>query len=282
MSRNIVPSRLIARIRSEAVDTAGPFLRTARHGRRCHSSCGANQVRKARTTYTNYIHSSCSGTSSSRASKPFYRGRLSLEAILLPPTAASAALEQPRAEQATLTDAEGSSDGSSPVPAVVEQRLQIGYVLPNGEAVASPPITTLPVTSTADTSGSAASTDRQSLTWSATHLLPVTETMVRDMASRNAALSMTFTTANRTTTTKTVESAPAAPTASAGKPAKPAKGSPMPEEAPWQADQQHVAAMDLAQLLVGDTDIVCTWPQKGLQMPVQLQAYNSIQIRVQV
>ena len=177
----------------------------------------------------------------------------------------------------TLYVAEGLQDNNSvsTPPLTVEQRLQLSYMLPGGEAVTSPAITT-----TAD-ADSADSNDTQTLKWSSTHVLNITDTVVHDVASSNAALAVTIIAASRSIA-KTAEPAAAAAPPVAGKPAKSGKAGTVLEEAPWQADQQHIAAIDLAPLLVGDTDVVCTWPKKGLAMPSQLQAYSSMRIQLQV
>ena len=182
--------------------------------------------------------------------------------------------------QTVLADtAEGGNSTSA--AATVEQRLQVSYVLPTGEAVSSPQIIGTPSSTTdeAAVAESAATPDKQSLKWSSSHLLSVTETVVRNLASSSAAFAMTFTAASRTAT-RTAEAATLLPPMAA----KPAKGikSAVTDEVPWQADQQHVLAVDLAPLLVGDTALVCVFPQKGLAMPVQLRAYSTIQIRVEV
>lgn len=181
---------------------------------------------------------------------------------------------------AALDVAEGLQDNNSvsTPPLTIEQRLQLSYMLPGGEAVTSPAITTTADAAAAD---SADSNDTQTLKWSSTHSLNVTDTVVHDMASSNAALAVTIIAASRSIA-KTAEPAAAAAPPVAGKPAKPGKAGTVLEEAPWQADQQHIAAIDLAPLLVGDTDVVCTWPKKGLAMPSQLQAYSSMRIHLQV
>ncbi len=182
--------------------------------------------------------------------------------------------------QAVLADiAEGGNSRSA--ASTVEQRLQVSYVLPNGEAVSSPQIISTPSTATdeAAAADTAATLDKQSLKWSSSHLLPVTETIVRNLANSNAAFAMTFTAASRTVI-KTAEAATLLPP-TAAKPVKAVKGA-VTDEVPWQADQQHVLAVDLAPLLVGDTALVCALPQKGLTMPVQLQAYSTVQIHVEV
>lgn len=181
--------------------------------------------------------------------------------------------------QAVLADnAEGGNSRSA--AATVEQRLQVSYVLPTGEAVSSPQITSTPSSTTdeAAVAEAAATPDKQSLKWSFSHLLAVTEAIVCNLASSNAAFAMTFAAASRTVT-KTAEAV--TPPPAAAKPAKAIKGV-VTDEVPWQADQQHVLAVDLAPLLVGDTALVCALPQKGLAMPVQLQAYSTVQVHVEV
>lgn len=182
--------------------------------------------------------------------------------------------------QAVLADtAEGGSSRSA--ASTVEQRLQVSYVLPTGEAVSSPQISSTPSSTTDEAAAaeSAATPDKQILKWSSSHLLAVTETIVRNLASSNAAFAMTFTAASRTAI-QTAEAATLLPP-TAAKPAKAIKGA-VTDEVPWQADQQHVLAVDLAPLLVGDTALVCGLPQKGLAMPVQLQSYSTVQIHVEV
>ena len=181
--------------------------------------------------------------------------------------------------QAVLADtAEGGNSRSA--AATVEQRLQVSYVLPTGEAVSSPQIISTPSSTTdeAAVAESASTPDKQSLKWSSSHLLAVTEAIVRNLASSNAAFAMTFTAASRTVT-KTAKAV--TPPPGAAKPAKAIKGV-VADGVPWQADQQHVLAVDLAPLLAGDTALVCALPQKGLAMPVQLQAYSTLQIHVEV
>ena len=73
------------------------------------------------------------------------------------------------------------------------------------------------------------------------------------------------------------------PAAPASKPATPAAKVPAaPEEVPWQGEQQLVVPLDLAPLLVGQTDVVLSLPLKGLSMPLQLQAFSSLSISLQV
>lgn len=202
-----------------------------------------------------------------------------------PPSIASAAVEHDALQEQAAVAGGGGEVGSTTsiaAPDTIEQRLQVSYVLPTAESVTSPQITTTPSTSTPETAAAEAAPplDKQTLKWASTHLLPVTEAMVRSMASSNAALPITFTAASRTMA-MTAE-APAAPPPVAGKSAKPVKAGTVAEEVPWQADQQHVAALDLAPLLVGDTSVSCTWPQKGLAMPVQLQAYSTVRVCIEV
>ena len=207
--------------------------------------------------------------------------RVSFEAVLQCTQVVPAAVDTcEQTGQTVLADtAEGGNSTSA--AATVEQRLQVSYVLPTGEAVSSPQIIGTPSSTTdeAAVAESAATPDKQSLNWSSSHLLSVTETVVRNLASSTAAFAMTFTAASRTAT-RTAEAATLLPPTAA----KPAKGikSAVTDEVPWQADQQHVLAVDLAPLLVGDTALVCVFPQKGLAMPVQLQAYSTIQIRIEV
>ncbi len=205
---------------------------------------------------------------------------MSFEAVLQREQAVPAAADTcDQTSQAVLADtAEG--DNSRSAAATVEQRLQVSYVLPTGEVVSSPQIISTPSSTTdeAAVADSAATPDKQSLKWSSSHLLPVTETIVRNLANSNAAFAMTFTAASRTAI-KIAEAVTPPPVVA--KPAKAIKGA-VTDEVPWQADQQHVLAVDLAPLLVGDTALVCALPQKGLAMPVQLQAYSTLQIHVEV
>lgn len=205
---------------------------------------------------------------------------MSFEAVLQREQAVPAAADtSEQTGQAVLADtAEGGNSRSA--AATVEQRLQVSYVLPTGEAVSSPQIISTPSSTTdeAAVAESASTPDKQSLKWSSSHLLAVTEAIVRNLASSNAAFAMTFTAASRTVT-KTAKAV--TPPPGAAKPAKAIKGV-VADEVPWQADQQHVLAVDLAPLLVGDTALVCVLPQKGLAMPVQLQPYSTLQIRVEV
>lgn len=108
-----------------------------------------------------------------------------------------------------------------------------------------------------------------------------TETLVRTIASSNAALPILFSASSRPITTA-ADAASAAPPPAGAKPAKPGKAPTAPEEIPWQPDQLCTLPVDLAAILVGDTELVCTWPQKGLALPPQLQAYGKIQLRIQV
>lgn len=208
--------------------------------------------------------------------------------MLQPPSIASAAIDPDAStEQAALADGsrEVGSNTSIAAPATLEQRLQVSYVLPTAESVTSPQITTTPSTSTPETAVAEAAPPlgKQTLKWASTHLLPVTEAMVHSMTSSNAALPITFTAASRTMAISTISTeAPAAPAPVAAKSAKPVKAGTVTEELPWQADQQHVAAVDLAPLLVGDTSVSCTWPQKGLAMPLQLQAYSTVRVCIEV
>jgi len=205
---------------------------------------------------------------------------VSLEAVLQCEQAVPAVADTvDQTGQAVLAEiAEGGNSRSA--ASTVEQRLQVSYVLPTGEAVSSPQIISTPSTTTDEAAAaeSAATPDKQSLKWSSSHPLAVTEAIVRNLASSNAAFAMTFTAASRTVT-KTAEAV--TPPPAAAKPAKAIKGV-VTDEVPWQADQQHVLAVDLAPLLVGDTALVCALPQKGLAMPLQLQAYSTVQIHVEV
>lgn len=206
---------------------------------------------------------------------------MSLEAVLQCEQAVPAVADTvDQTGQAVLAEIAESGNSRS-AASTVEQRLQVSYVLPTGEAVSSPQIISTPSTTTDEAAAaeSAATPDKQSLKWSSSHLLPVTETVVRNLASSNAAFAITFTAASRTAI-KTAEAATLLPP-TAAKPAKAFKGA-VTDEGSWQADQQHVLAVDLAPLLVGDTALVCALPQKGLTMPVQLQAYSTVQIHVEV
>ncbi len=206
--------------------------------------------------------------------------RVSFEAVLQREQAVPAAADTPEqtGQPVSADDAEG--DNSRSAAATVEQRLQVAYILPTGEAVSSPQIISTPSSTTdvAAVAESAATPDKQSLKWSSSHLLSVTEAIVRSLASSNAAFAMTFIAASRTAI-KTAEAV--TPSLAAAKPAKAIKGV-LTDEVPWQADQQHVVAVDLAPLLVGDTALICALPQKGLAMPVQLQAYSQVQIHIEV
>ncbi|DBA67916.1 TPA: hypothetical protein ACH3X2_014119 [Trebouxia sp. C0005] len=207
--------------------------------------------------------------------------RLSFEAVLqCTQVVSAAAVTSEQTGQTVLADtAEGGNSTSAAT--TVEQRLQVSYMLPTGEAVSSPQLFSTPSSTTDEAAvvESAATPDKQSLKWSSSHVLSVTDTIVCNLASSNAAFAMTFIAASRTVT-KTAEAATLLPP-TAAKPAKGIKGA-VTDEVPWQADQQHIVAVDLAPLLVGDTALVCVLPQKGLAMPVQLQAYSTVQIHVEV
>lgn len=162
----------------------------------------------------------------------------------------------------------------------LEHKLAVSYTLPNGEDVALPPVL----------SASAAVANTQApaeapcqLQYNAAHVFSVDEALVRSMAVSNAAMPLTLAYASRTTAAPDrVSPTPAANAASAGKAAKPAKAAAVPEEVPWMAAQQYIAPFDLAPLLVGQTEVQLKLPQKGLPMPVQLQAFSSVVVRLQV
>lgn len=176
---------------------------------------------------------------------------------------------------AVAADVDSPTEASS----LIEHRLQLSYNLLNGEAVSSGP-----VVSTADPAGAnaAVAAITPPLCWSATQQLAVNEALVHAAASSNAAFPVLFTSASRIVSEVPPPDAAAAASAAAAKPAKPGKAAAVPEEVPWQPDQQCTLPIDLAALLIGDTDLVSEWPQKGLALPPQLQAYSRIKLRVQV
>lgn len=121
------------------------------------------------------------------------------------------------------------------------------------------------------------------LSCSSTQQLNSTETLVRTIASSNAALPILFSASTRpVASAAATDAASAAPPSAGAKPAKPGKAPPAPEDTPWQPDQLCTLPVDLAAILIGDSELVCTWPQKGLALPPQLQAYGKIQLRIQV
>ena len=207
-----------------------------------------------------------------------YCCRVSLEATLLSCDAAHVVTQADRqAEKVEDATAAATAAVDSPAEAssLTEHRLQLSYSLLNGEAISSGPI----MSTGGSAAASAAVTDVTSpLCWSATHQLAVNEALLHAAASSHAAFPIMLTVASR----NVAKVPPAAASAIAAKPAKPGKAAAAPEEAPWQPDQQCTLPIDLAALLVGDTDLVSEWPQKGLALPPQLQAYSRIKFCVQV
>ena len=220
-----------------------------------------------------------------------------MEATLLPCGLSQTGKQVERqAEKSEDPVAAVAADVDSPTEAssLIEHRLQLSYNLLNGEAVSSGP-----VVSTADPAGAnaAVAAITPPLCWSATQQLAVNEALVHAAASSNAAFPVLFTSASRIVSevpppdaaaaasaaaAKPAKPGKAAASAAAAKPAKPGKAAAVPEEVPWQPDQQCTLPIDLAALLIGDTDLVSEWPQKGLALPPQLQAYSRIKLRVQV
>ena len=167
---------------------------------------------------------------------------------------------------------------SAEAPAALEHKLQLSYTL-NDEVV-----TLSASKSTADAifADAAAVSAGLILNCSSIQQFNSTETLVRTIASSNAALPILFSASSRPSASATATDAASAMPPSAGaKPAKPGKA-PAPEDIPWQPDQLCTLPVDLAAILVGDTELVCTWPLKGLALPSQLQAYGKIQLHIQV
>lgn len=164
----------------------------------------------------------------------------------------------------------------------LEHKLEITYTLPNGEAVLSPPISSvnLELPDTQETSAAAS----QKLQWEAAHPLCVDEALIHSMAAANAAMPLTLSYSSRVAAAVDRSSpAPAASAAPAGKAVKPAKtAAAVPEEVPWQTAQQRILPFDLAALLVGQTEVALTLPKKDLPMPAHLQAFSSITFKLQV
>lgn len=185
------------------------------------------------------------------------------------------------AEQVQTPDTAVAADlhSSTRAPTPLEHKLQLSYTL-NEEVV-----TLSAIKSTADAVSANAATVGANLILSccSTQQLNSTETLVRTIASSHAALPILFSASSRpTASASATDTASAAPPAAGVKSAKPGKARPAPEEIPWQPDQLCTLPVDLAAILVGDTEQVCTWPQKGLALPPQLQAYGWIQLRIQV
>lgn len=180
----------------------------------------------------------------------------------------------PNSIKGVAADANSSTDPSAPL----EHRLQLSYTLHEN----------LVTLSAASSAADAASADagargtKLTLTCSSTQQLTSTETLVRTIASSNAALPILFAASSRPVPSPAPAEATAAPPAAGAKPAKPGKPPPAPEEIPWQPDQLCTLPVDLGAILVGDTELVCMWPHKGLALPPQLQAYGRIQLRIQV
>ena len=195
------------------------------------------------------------------------------------PSAAASLQQQTNEGNAAQPTAAAIVDGKdAAATSITEQRLQLSYVLPNGEAATPPPVVSTSGTANADL---AAKRNAETIAWSSSHILPVTDALVRDMASSSAALAVTVSAAIRVVSNPS--EAAAVPAPSPAKPAaKPGKNAPVPEEVPCQAEQKHIGTLDLAPLLVGDTEVAVSWPQKGLAMPAALQAYQSFRLRLQV
>lgn len=207
--------------------------------------------------------------------------RVSLEAALLSSRVASfvtnvgTKAEQIQDSVAAVAADTGPGDTETPTP--VEHRLQLSYTL-NDEVVKSSAVTPTAGAVSADAAATASS-----LSCSSTQQLAVSEAFIRDLASSNAVLPVVFTASSRLASTPAAKDpAVTALSAAGAKPAKPGKAPPAPEEIPWQPDQQCTLPVDLGAILVGDTELVCTWPSKGLPLPPQLQAYSRIQLRIQV
>lgn len=205
---------------------------------------------------------------------------MSLEAALLPVDGAAfgdtiiTKVEQ--IQDTVAAAAADSSPGSTEASAPVEHRLQLSYTL-NEEAV-----TVSAVTPTAGAVPADAAATGSMLSCSATQQLAVSEAFIRAVASSNAALPLLFKSSSRIASQAAAAGPAASAPAAGAKPAKPGKAPPAPEEVPWQPDQHCTLPVDLGSILVGDTELMCTWPPKGLPLPPQLQAYARIQLRIQV
>lgn len=210
--------------------------------------------------------------------------RLSIDAVLQPSTAVPAAPVMAEAAVAGATSS--SSNEASAIlspdsaPSALQHKLGFSCTLPGGEAVLSPPILSAASATDTTTAGSAV----QRLHWDTANLLSVDEKLVRNLAATNAAMLMTLTSASCSLVAPAaVSPSPAANAASGSKAANPAaKAVAVVEEVPWQGEQQLVVPLDLAPLLVGQTGVVLTLPLKGLSMPLQLQAFSSLSISLQV
>ena len=157
--------------------------------------------------------------------------------------------------------------------------MQLSYTL-NEELVTFSAIQSIADALYADAAAIAANS---TLNCSSTQQFNSTENLVRTLASSNAALPILFSaTSRRIASATATDAASVVPPSVSAKPAKPGKASPVLEDIPWQPDQLCTLLVDLAAILVGDTELVCTWPQKGLVLPPQLQAYGKIQLRIQV
>ena len=205
-----------------------------------------------------------------------------LEAALLPLDAAPLPKhDESSAEKVQEPDTAAEATISSTTsPTPLEHKLQLSYTF-NDEAVTSSAITP---TAGAVSADGAALESILKLNCSSSQQVVVTEALIHAISSSNAALPILLTASSRLTSNAaaTDPAAAAAPPAAAAKPAKPGKAPPAPEEIPWQPDQLCTLSVDLAAILVGDTELICAWPQKGLVLPPQLQAYSRIQLRIQV
>lgn len=183
--------------------------------------------------------------------------------------------DHPNSSIGVAADANSNTDASAPL----EHRLQLSYTLNEN-------LVTLSAASSAADAASAdagANGAKLTLTCSSTQQLTSTETLVRTIASSNAALPILFAASSRPVPSSApADQATAAPPAAGATSAKPGKAPPAPEEIPWQPDQLCTLPVDLGALLVGDTELVCAWPHKGLALPPQLQAYGRIQLHIQV
>lgn len=206
--------------------------------------------------------------------------RVSLEASLLSSGGACCVTNVVPAEHIQDPAAAVAADtnpSNTETPTPVEHRLQLSYTL-NDEAVKVSAVTPTAGAVSADAAATASI-----LSCSSTQQLAVSEAFVRAIASSNAVLPVVFTASSRLASPPAATDPPVAASPAAGaKPAKPGKAPPAPEEKPWQPDQQCTLPIDLGAILVGDTELICTWPSKGLSLPPQLQAYSRIQLRIQV
>ena len=206
------------------------------------------------------------------------------------------------------------SDGATlpaAAPVAVQHKLDLSYAIPGTEqqhavsALSSAPSTTAAAAPTAAAAGAAATapaaaagssnlatveapgsaasaSTATTLMLAANHHCKVDEAFVRKLAAAHAAFPITLSACSRSVQPADTSTAASTPAAKPPAAAKGAKAPAAPPEQPWSDAATCTLTVDLAPLLVGDTSVTVSWPQKGRQTPLELAAYEQLILNVEV